>query len=111
MTHSATSPSTAKHDLAAIDAMEREGADTRMVRQVNPFGFSQASLGGHSARSMMWLEMRTLVRALPLTLVKDQSTKAIVEENVLDKPTLSSTFALFAVEKGGLSWCNSGRRL
>jgi hypothetical protein len=61
-----------------------------MVRQVNPFGFSQASLGGHSARSMMLLEMRTLVRAMPLTIVKDQFTKAIVEENVLDKPTLSS---------------------
>ena len=68
----------------------RYGADTRMGMQSNPLGFSQASLGGHSARSMMLLEMRTLVRAMPLTVAKDQFTKAIVEENVLDKPTLSS---------------------
>jgi hypothetical protein len=61
-----------------------------MVMQVNPFGFSHASLGGHSARSMMLLEMRALVRAMPLTVAKDHFTKTIVEENVLDKPTLSS---------------------
>jgi len=57
--------------------------------QINPLGFSQASLGGHSARSMMFLEMRTLVRVMPLTVAKDHFTKAIVEDNVLDKPTLS----------------------
>jgi hypothetical protein len=61
-----------------------------MVRSINPFGFSPASLGGHSARSMMFLEMRTLVRALPLIVAKDHFTKIIVAENVLDKPTLSS---------------------
>ena len=61
-----------------------------MLIQDNPLGFSKASLGGHSARSMMFLEMRTLVRAMPLTVTKDDFTKAIVEENVLEKPTLSS---------------------
>jgi hypothetical protein len=39
---------------------------------------------------MMFLEMRVLVRALPLTVTEDEFTKAIVEENILDKPTLSS---------------------
>jgi hypothetical protein len=39
---------------------------------------------------MMFLEMRTLVRAMPLTVTNDDLTKAIVEENVLEKPTLSS---------------------
>jgi len=34
--------------------------------------------------------MRTLVRAMPLTVTNDDLTKAIVEENVLEKPTLSS---------------------
>ena len=38
-----------------------------MSRQGNPLGFSNASVGGHSARSMMFLEMRALVRAMPLT--------------------------------------------
>lgn len=61
-----------------------------MVMQVHPLGFSQASLGGHSARSMMFLEMRTLVRAMPLTVARDNFTKTIIEENILEKPTLSS---------------------
>jgi hypothetical protein len=39
---------------------------------------------------MMLLEMRTLVRAMPLTVTRDDFIKAIVEENVLEKRTLSS---------------------
>lgn len=61
-----------------------------MLIQDNPLGFSKASSGGHSARSMMFLEMRALVRAMPLAVTKDDFAKVIVEENVLEKPTLSS---------------------
>jgi hypothetical protein len=61
-----------------------------MSIQSNPLGFSNASAGGHAARSMMFLEMCTLVRALPLTTTRADFTKAILEENVLEKPTLSS---------------------
>jgi Putative inner membrane protein (DUF1819) len=61
-----------------------------MLKKVGRFGFSNASTGGHSARSMMFLELRILVRAMPLTATKDDFTKTIVEENVLEKPTLSS---------------------
>jgi len=61
-----------------------------MLINDNALGFSNASTGGHSARSMMFLEMRALVRAMPLTVKKNDFTKAIVEENVLEKPTLSS---------------------
>ncbi|PIU31060.1 MAG: hypothetical protein COT06_10200 [Syntrophobacteraceae bacterium CG07_land_8_20_14_0_80_61_8] len=61
-----------------------------MLMQVDPLGFSKAGLGGHSARSMMFLEMRALVRAMPLSLNRDDFTRGIVEENVLEKPTLSS---------------------
>jgi len=53
-------------------------------------GFSKASIGGHSARSMMFMEMRALVRSMPLTVTKNDFTKAIVEENILEKPTLIS---------------------
>ena len=58
--------------------------------QVDSLGFSKAGVGGHSARSMMLREMSTLVSAMPLSLSTDDFTKAIVEENVLEKPTLSS---------------------
>jgi len=61
-----------------------------MLIQDNPLGFSKAILGGHSARSMMFLEMRALVRAMPLAVTKNDFAKAIVEENVLEKPTLIS---------------------
>jgi hypothetical protein len=61
-----------------------------MVLQNNPLGFSTATIGGHSARSMMFLEMRILFRTMPLAVTIDDLTRAIVEENVLEKPTLSS---------------------
>ena len=61
-----------------------------MLTQTNSLGFSKAITGGHSARSMMLREMRTLFSAMPLSLTRDDFTKAIVEENVLEKPTLSS---------------------
>jgi hypothetical protein len=61
-----------------------------MLIQANPLGFSKTSLGGHMGRSMMFLEMRALVRSMPLTVTKDDFTKAIVDENILEKPTLSS---------------------
>jgi hypothetical protein len=57
---------------------------------IEHFGFTEASLGGHSARSMMYLEMRILVRAMPIAITVDDFGKAVVEENVLEKPTLSS---------------------
>lgn len=60
------------------------------MKQVNPLGFSEAGVGGHSARSMMLPEMSILVNTLPFTVAKDDFTKAIVEENLLEKPTLSS---------------------
>jgi len=61
-----------------------------MLIQDNPLGFSKAGIGGHAARSMMYLEMRILVRAMPLIVTRDDFTRAIVKENVLEKPTLSS---------------------
>ena len=38
----------------------------------------------------MFLEMGALVRAMPLFVTKNDFIKAIVDENVLEKPTLSS---------------------
>ena len=60
------------------------------VIQKDSFGFSKARIGGHSARSMMFLEMSALIRAIPITVTKDDFTKAIIEENILEKPTLIS---------------------
>jgi len=53
-------------------------------------GFSKARIGGHSARSMMFLEMLALIQGIPLIVSKDDFTSAIIEENILEKPTLSS---------------------
>ncbi len=41
-------------------------------------------------RSMMFLEMRILVLSMPLIVDHDDFTKAIVDDNILEKPTLSS---------------------
>lgn len=62
----------------------------RRSLQNDAFGLSKAGLGAHSARSMMFLEMRILVRGLPLSVTKDELAKGVIEENVLEKTTLSS---------------------
>jgi len=55
------------------------------------FGFSKGSAGGHVSRSMMVLEMRALVRGVSTgAAVKSDFAKAIVDDNILDKPTLAS---------------------
>lgn len=53
-------------------------------------GLSTAQIGGHTARSMMFNEMRILILSLPTIITKLDIIKAILEENVLEKPTLSS---------------------
>jgi len=61
-----------------------------MLIQNNSLGFSTAATGGHIGRSMMFLEMRILVRSLPSKVNKDDFVRVIVDENILEKPTLSS---------------------
>jgi hypothetical protein len=61
-----------------------------MLFQNNIFGFSNSRGGGHTGRSMMYLEMLILVRSLPLTATKEDFSKSIIDENILEKPTLSS---------------------
>lgn len=61
-----------------------------MIIKNDFLGFSKAISGGHSARSMMLVEMQILFRSMPLAVAKNDFIKAIVEENVLEKPTLSS---------------------
>lgn len=51
------------------------------------FGFSDAQVGAHSARSMMFLELQTLVRSLPTTAAKEDIAKAVVDDNILEKQT------------------------
>ena len=54
------------------------------------FGFSKSITGGHAARSMMYLEMLALVQTIPLDVSKNDFARAIIDENILEKPTLSS---------------------
>ncbi|MEQ1765234.1 MAG: hypothetical protein ABL984_19050 [Pyrinomonadaceae bacterium] len=57
---------------------------------IERLGFSSNSTGGHMGRSMMLNEMDALVAALSVTATKDDFVRAIIDENVLGKPTLSS---------------------
>ncbi len=61
-----------------------------MSQQNTQLGFSKSITGGHAARSMMFLEMRALFLALPVAVTKSDFTRAVIEENVLEKPTLTS---------------------
>ncbi len=61
-----------------------------MSQQHVQFGFSKSTTGGHTARSMMFLEMRALIQGMPLAVSKSDFPKAIIDDNLLEKPTLSS---------------------
>ena len=61
-----------------------------LVQRSDAFGFSNASTGGHMSRSMMLVEMKSLFHALPATAAAEEFDKLIVDENILDKPTLST---------------------
>lgn len=53
-------------------------------------GLREAKVGGHSARSMMLHELTALLAHTPQTADADQIEQAVVVDNILDKPTLSS---------------------
>jgi hypothetical protein len=54
------------------------------------FGLSAKSTGGHMARSMMRDELTALLSAAPLDASTSQYKAAILEDNVLGKPTFAS---------------------
>ena len=60
------------------------------LKKSSPFGLSGAMSGGHLARSMMLVEITTLVRSLAADADKATIVNAIQQENVLEKPTQSS---------------------
>ena len=53
-------------------------------------GFSKSIAGAHASRSMMYVEMRTLVQTVSGAATKADFAKAVVADNVLGKPTLAS---------------------
>lgn len=61
-----------------------------MLMTPDQLGLSSTKVGGHSARSMMFLEMQALVRAMPVNVVKADFTSVIIDQNMLEKPTQSS---------------------
>jgi hypothetical protein len=61
-----------------------------MIGRINSLGFSNAGVGGHSARSMMYVEMQVLIRSMPISATKRDFGEAITDENILEKRTQSS---------------------
>ncbi len=61
-----------------------------LLTRRSPFGFSDARIGGHLARSMMLLELTSLVRSLPASATKTDIARAVVDDNILEKPTQTS---------------------
>ena len=58
--------------------------------QASRFGFSTRKSGGHMSRSMMLPELRLLLAAVPADAHRADYRAAIVDGNVLGKPTFSS---------------------
>jgi len=54
------------------------------------YGFSGQKTGGHMARSMMLSELTSVFAAVPVNSGREEYQTAILERNVLGKPTFSS---------------------
>jgi hypothetical protein len=63
---------------------------TVIPEELESFGFSANPTGGHMARSMMLDELSILVSSLPEDASVAAYKQAILEDNVLGKPTFSS---------------------
>jgi hypothetical protein len=57
-----------------------------MSKQNLQLGFTKSITGGHAARSMIFLEMRALVQALPLDIAKPDFTKAVTIYRLPSRP-------------------------
>jgi len=66
------------------------GSMLNIPSSAEAFGFSTNQTGGHMARSMMLPEIMALCNALPREAEPDDYKTAIVSENILGKPTVSS---------------------
>jgi hypothetical protein len=70
--------------------VEEEEEFEMKATTADALGFSMALVGGHTARSMMLTEMRILNSALSVNATEREIATAVVDENLLQKPTLSS---------------------
>lgn len=67
-----------------------EAAPLLIPPQATRLGFSVRRTGGHMSRSMMLPEVRSLLVAVPADASRADYRAAIVDDNVLGKPTFSS---------------------
>src|SRR5688572_8147942 len=67
--------------------MERK---LKIAQSAAPYGFSVYETGGHMARSMMLSELTALLGATASESTREDYKSAVVENNLLGKPTFSS---------------------
>jgi hypothetical protein len=64
--------------------------DGKIAASPGAFGFRKTPTGGHTARSMMLSELQHVTNQVPPEPARDDYDHAIIEKNILDKPTGSS---------------------
>lgn len=64
--------------------------DISQCSSLEALGFRHGRVGGHAGRSMMLIELKDLLSHTPTTATPTEIHHAIVDFNVLNKPTLSS---------------------
>jgi hypothetical protein len=57
-----------------------------MPKQNLQLGFSKSVTGGHAARSIMFLEMRALVQAIPVAVTKNDFARAVTIYRLPSRP-------------------------
>jgi hypothetical protein len=57
-----------------------------MPKQNLQLGFTKSITGGHAARSMMFLEMRALLHAMPVAVTKNDFARAVTMYRMPSRP-------------------------
>lgn len=69
---------------------EKEDFAIRRELPRGRLGFRDGSRGTHSSRTMMFSELQTLLNSAPVDAAKETYQDAVIEDNLLGKPTLSA---------------------
>jgi len=76
--------------VSLMSAPNRDYSSVKADLPRDRIGFRDGARGSHSSRTMMLVELQTLLSNIPADAPREAYQAAVVEENLLGKPTLSA---------------------
>ncbi|NMF84142.1 hypothetical protein [Nodosilinea sp. P-1105] len=76
--------------VSLVTVPQKDASSTKSEEPRDRIGFRDGFRGTHSSRTMMFAELQALLNSTPADAAKQAYQDAIIEDNLLGKPTLSS---------------------